>query len=312
MLSSSEIQSAALSQFNNLNKSLSTKDKLRFGNKGSLVVDLTGKYAGRWHSFEDGQGGWVDGLDIHNNNRPERDLSRRSSPMSYQPDPYKSLRVDQILERCTAPLRSPVETYLERRGIYCSLPHSIKFCESPLGMAGIFQDANGDVVAVQITFLTRGGEKQERKVQKKTFSTGPNWHRHSAIKIPGKGELILCEGIETALSIHQVTGRPVWACTSTANISSIQVKNKRVTLAQDGDREGSPADNVYQRAAARFMKDGKKVKLIKPPEGKDLNDILLESGEGAVIDLVSSAKLFVPAKAKDDSFDGAGRSWPQS
>jgi len=289
MASPIEIESAARIQFRDMvfNESMSTKNKIRFGNKGSVVVDLAGDRAGRWHSFEDGESGWVDGIAVDES--AYKSLVPRR--MSYRPDPMKMLRADDILQNCKDPFRTPAETYLASRGIYCSLPHSIKFCDRPCGMAGLFQNAVGDVVAVQVTFLTRAGEKQKRDVPKRTFSTGENWHRYSAIRIPGKGELVICEGIETALSIHQVTGRPVWACTSTSNIASIFVKNRRVTLAHDGDEPGSKADKTYDRTVQRLLKDGKRVRLAKPPTGMDFNDVLVTDGEGHIVDIFQAAEL---------------------
>lgn len=289
MPSPSEIEAAARVQFQNmtLNAGMSTRDKLRFGRKGSVVVNLTGDHAGRWHSFEDGDGGWVDGVSIDH----EAFRSATRQRMTYRPDPMKLVRAGEILENCRDPFRTPAETYLASRGIYCQLPHSIKFCDRPCGMVGIFQNAAGDVVAVQVTFLTRSGQKQARDIPKRTYSTGDNWHRNSAIRIPGKGELILCEGIETALSIHQVTGRPVWACTSTSILASVFVKHRRVTIAHDGDEPGSKADVVYHRTIQKFLGQGKKVRLARPPVGMDFNDVLVNEGEGRVLDIIAGADL---------------------
>ncbi len=34
-------------------------------------------------------------------------------------------------------------------------------------------------------------------------------------------ELVLAEGIETALSILQATGKPIWACLSTSGLKAV-------------------------------------------------------------------------------------------
>jgi len=282
----SEIEAAAKKQFQNFNKALSSKTEIRFGSKGSVSVALSGEKAGLWYDFESSEGGRIEGIEF-NELKPSVPQRRKNV---YLPDAEKFHRVEDIVRSCRDPFRTPAEVYLSSRGIYCSLPHSIRFCERPVGMAGLFQNAEGDIVAVQVTYLTRGGEKQNRKIQKQTFSTGANWHRYAAIRIPGKGELILCEGIETALSIHQVTGRPVWACTSTSNLSTIVLKNKRVTIAHDGDEPGSKADQVYTKTIQRLLSNGKRVRLARPPIGKDFNDVLAEDGEGRVLDLIEEAE----------------------
>lgn len=291
MASPSEIEAAARAKFqSDPNNGMSTRDKLRFGAKGSIVVDLTGEYAGWWHSFESGESGRLE-LNGHWDDWEFNKRHERPKRKFYRPDDDRVGLVEKIKSRCRDPFRSPVEYYLERRGIYCKLPHSIRYCEQPRGMAGLFQNPAGDITAIQITYLTISGEKDSRLVQKKTFATGENWHKNSAIRIPGRGELVLCEGIETALSIHQVTGRPVWACTSTSVLSSVFVKRKQVTVAHDGDKPGSDADKVYQRTVSRLKSEGKRVKLAKPPVGKDFNDVLNEQGEGAVLEMIMGAEL---------------------
>ncbi|MGI9501599.1 MAG: DUF7146 domain-containing protein, partial [Geminicoccaceae bacterium] len=162
-LSPNEIAARAcdmfLSSHGEPNRSLSNRDKLRFGRKGSLVVDLTGDYAGSWHSFESGEGGWVDESDRHPRGHDHR-FSDQRPKKRYTPEESKTNRVTGILSRCRAPLRTPVEVYLESRGIYCPPPHSIRYCENPRGMVGIFQNPIGDITAVQVTYLTIGGQKQ--------------------------------------------------------------------------------------------------------------------------------------------------------
>jgi hypothetical protein len=44
------------------NRALSTHDQLRYGNKGSMAVDIAGDKAGKWYDHENGVGG--DGLEL--------------------------------------------------------------------------------------------------------------------------------------------------------------------------------------------------------------------------------------------------------
>ena len=46
-----------------------------------------------------------------------------------------------------------------------------------------------------------------------------------------------------------------------------------VTIAADGDEAGEEA---AQAAARRFIAEGRKVKIARPPQGMDFNDLLLK------------------------------------
>jgi Ti-type conjugative transfer relaxase TraA len=52
-----EALSKDLFRADGINEKLSTSEKMRFGSKGSLVVNIEGSHAGTWHNFESGEGG---------------------------------------------------------------------------------------------------------------------------------------------------------------------------------------------------------------------------------------------------------------
>src|SRR4051794_24676880 len=51
------IGSVAIKLFGDPNQSLSTRSQLRFGNQGSLAVEIAGPKAGSWYDHERGEGG---------------------------------------------------------------------------------------------------------------------------------------------------------------------------------------------------------------------------------------------------------------
>ena len=99
---------------------------------------------------------------------------------------------------------------------------------------------------------------------------------------PAGPELVLSEGIETGLSVQQATNKPVWATLSTSGLHSIILppEVKTVIIAADADEKGEEA---AQKAAKRFLAEGRTVKIARPPKGMDFNDLLQLPPDVAVI-----------------------------
>jgi hypothetical protein len=89
--------------------------------------------------------------------------------------------------------------------------------------------------------------------------------------------LILTEGIEDALSIHQDLESPVWAVMGTHFASVIIPSSVRnICLASDSDPDGLEASS---RAARYLTEQGLKVTISTPLNGaKDFNEMLLLQG----------------------------------
>lgn len=88
-------------------------------------------------------------------------------------------------------------------------------------------------------------------------------------------ELVLVEGPENALSLCQMLGLPIWSCISSSNMPNVAIPDhvERVTLAGDNDAAGHMA---VEKAKARYLADGRKVRIVFPPKSKDWNDCLRE------------------------------------
>ena len=296
------------------NAALCSREQLRYGNKGSVAVDIAGDKAGKWYDHERGIGG--DGLELVcqtlNLGRGDAcDWGRdwlgldTSPPIKTNADarcgnsePDKAEKVAEILKHCGPIEGTPAERYLKRRGIMASPPSCIRFRPYAWGTYGALvacaTDDTGSVLAIQQIYLSDSGQKAPVPVVKRTNKAVEKWAEKSAVRFPGKQPVILAEGVETALSIWQATGQETWACLGISNIGAASVpEHATVIVARDGDPPGSKADGQIKRAVAKLQKRGITVMVAAPPENKDFNDLLRENGEEAVRALVAKADWVV-------------------
>jgi hypothetical protein len=94
-------------------------------------------------------------------------------------------------------------------------------------------------------------------------------------------ELAICEGIESALSFQQATGITTWAALSVPGVCSLVLPKEisAVVLGPDGD---DPGDGAAVEAAKRFVREGRKVRIARPPRGMDWNDVLRQPPKDGV------------------------------
>ena len=175
-----------------------------------------------------------------------------------------------------------VETYLRARGITIPVPPSIRFLpdarhkptglELPAMVAGV-QDHAGRVVAIHRTFLSLDGTGKAG-VREPKMSFGPVSGAAVRLALAGR-ELAVCEGIESALSFQQATGITTWAALSVPGVRSLVLPKEisAVVLGPDGD---APGEGAAVDAARRFVREGRKVRIARPPRGMDWNDVLRE------------------------------------
>ena len=140
-------------------------------------------------------------------------------------------------------------------------------------VAGISMVPDQGVVAIHRTFLRADG-KGKALVLNAKMMLGPCGG--GSVHLAPAGEtLAVAEGIESALSVQQATGLPTWAALSTTGMKTIRLPDlplaRIVVIAVDGDDPGNAAAEV---AAARFTREGREVRIAKPPHGLDFNDVL--------------------------------------
>jgi len=303
----------------NPNLALTTKSQLRYGSKGSLAVEIAGPRAGRWYDHEVGIGG--DGLELIKHYKSVHDAEARRwardwlGDIQHRPAPLTT-QVPRTVDRKTSLAKivasskgieaSPAEAYLRNRGITATPPATIRFRRFAAGQHGalvaLATDEAGDVLAVQQVYLTEDGRKAPVDVVKRTNKAVDGWSDRAAVRLPGVEPLILCEGVENALSIWQATGQETWACLGISNIARAPVPaGKPVMIAGDGDALDSKANHQRQSAITALRTRGHDVAVADPPAGSDFNDVLRAGGEEAVRDLIQRS---IPAAAISTDWRG--------
>ena len=92
---------------------------------------------------------------------------------------------------------------------------------------------------------------------KRTNKAVDGWAERASVRLPGREPLVLCEGVETALSVWQATGRETWACLGISQHRPRARSGRRpVIIARDGDAPGSKAEGQIGRAATRLAQRG--------------------------------------------------------
>ena len=93
-------------------------------------------------------------------------------------------------------------------------------------------------------------------------------------------ELAVGEGIESCLSVAQVRpGLAVWAALSTSGLRAVQLLSETTSVVILADAD-APGEEAAQAAAERFVREGRKVRIARPPAGCDFSDRLMQR-EGA-------------------------------
>lgn len=175
-----------------------------------------------------------------------------------------------------------VESYLGSRGLRLPEMLALRFhpcLKHPSGnswpaMIALVKRGSDDApLAIHRTFLARNGAgKAPVDPQKMMF--GPC--RGGAVRLAEPGDVLMIgEGIETCLAAMQETGHPAWAALSTSGLIALELpRNVRdVIVLADGDDAG---ESAARNCASRWKRDGRRVRIARPPKGMDFNDMLLD------------------------------------
>ena len=184
-------------------------------------------------------------------------------------------------ETCPA-VGTLVETYLRGRGItqtvspvlrfHPALHHNPTDLTFPAMVSLVTRGADNSPTAIHRTYLARDGAgKAPVKPQK--MMLGPC--SGGAVRLaPLDDVLMVGEGIETCLSAMQAAGYPAWAALSVSGLNSLDLPQRArdVIVLADGDDRGEAAARA---AALRWMREGRRVRIARPPRGSDFNNMLL-------------------------------------
>jgi len=127
-----------------------------------------------------------------------------------------------------------------------------------------------EIVGVHRTFLLAdGSDKPSFEPNKMSLGN----IRGAAVRLAmPASKVAVSEGIETGLSIMQATGISTWAALSAGGLQALLLppEVREVLIAADPDLVGLKAAQI---AARRWHQEGRIVRLVKPPEGYDFNDL---------------------------------------
>jgi putative DNA primase/helicase len=188
-----------------------------------------------------------------------------------------------IWESATPADGTPIQTYLASRGPKIAPPPTLRFhagLKHPSGsvwpamVALVTGGADDTPVAVQRTFLD-GDASGKAPVAPQKMMLGPC--RAGAVRLGAPhDELMVGEGIETCLAVMQATGRPAWAALSTSGLKTLELPDavRSIIVLADGD---DPGEAAAWHAALRWRREGRRVRIARPPWGLDFNDVLMRS-----------------------------------
>jgi len=169
------------------------------------------------------------------------------------------------------------ETYLRARRILRPLPggHALRhhgsapvavYAAGPRrkpAMLAAIRDPAGRITAVEIVYLDPGGRRARwPRVSRKIIGRmGPG----SAVRLDEAGpEMLVAEGIATALSASERLGLPAWALLSTGNLRrwAPPAGTRRVVIAGDRGVDGEASARIL---AARLRRSGVRPEVRLPP-----------------------------------------------
>jgi hypothetical protein len=315
-----------------------SRREVRFFPKGGLSVTISGPRKGNWiHYAEEGAFGdmldlykwrvgatmseaiefaksWLgisDGADLPK--LPE--VSKEDLEKELEEDERKRVSTAQWLWNKSKPAEgTPAVTYLKNRGIDIELPDCIRYRHIgakdlekmnidkeafPDGLdAAVFLATNlaGEVRAVQTILIHEG--RKAKIVDPKRSNGSLNG---AAVKLgQPTDKVVLAEGPETGLSVWLATGIPTWIVLGTANFSRVEIPEsvREIIIAVDIEQSGFGLAAAL-RSACYWRSQGKVVRLAIPADG-DFNDVLQESGRGAVKTAIESAVAPTVNAARDD------------
>lgn len=201
--------------------------------------------------------------------RPDQDEARRSAA---------ALAIWQLAIPGSGTI---VETYLAARGLTLPLPSSLRFHRGlrhtsggiwPAMVALVTDGADGTAIAIHRTFFERDGSGKA-PVEPAKMMLGPC--RGGVVRLADPGEVLMVgEGLETCIAAMQATGRPAWAALSTSGLRGLDLPDpvRDVIVLADGDKPGEAA---ARDCALRWKRQGRRVRIARPPQSLDFNDMLM-------------------------------------
>lgn len=191
----------------------------------------------------------------------------------------KRIAAAAALWRQTEPANWLIETYLGGRLILAPIPATLRLHRGLRhresggirpAMVGAVEHVEHGFVGVHVTYLQPNGEGKATVEPVKRF-IGPVGG--GAVRLaPVAGTIAVSEGIESGLSYMEATGTPTWCALSAGSIRQLilPAEVQHVVIAADPDPIGIMAARA---AARRWLAEGRRVSIARPPVGLDFNDM---------------------------------------
>lgn len=222
------------------------------------------------------------------------DIHPRPAP---RPDKGDKGRCDFALKlwREALPITDTIaERYLRERAIRSPFPDTLRYHPAIRhpdtrlaypGMIGIVTVGDDDTkVAIHRTFLAPHARKA--MVMPNKMMLGPCGGGAVRLQDEGDGPLVVCEGIETGLSLRDDLGDRddaprIWAALSTSGIKGLLLPSRvgALVIAPDGD---SPGRGAAEDLARRARGIGWRVSIMEVPDGRDWNDVARDPLRGVM------------------------------
>lgn len=197
----------------------------------------------------------------------------------------KTAYAQKIWSESTPAKGTLVEIYLHERGYTGEIPDDIRFHPSlkhapseqnlPAMIAGVTLFPNNNITAIHRTYLKPDGTDKASVTPNKMMLGSVSG---GAVMFGARtgNNLIVTEGIETALSLFLSTGFPTWAALSASGMAKIILPSihdvYNLLIAADHDETGM---NAATKLGDREYLSGRNVIIIAPETyGSDFNDLL--------------------------------------
>jgi putative DNA primase/helicase len=207
----------------------------------------------------------------------------RSDAPEVDPNPMRITAALEPWHRSRPAEGTIIATYLASRGLV--LPPStagrLRFHQSiphpsggvwPAMVALVTAGVDDRPLGIHRTFLApAGGGKAAVRPQK--MMLGPCGG--GAVRLSEADDRVMVgEGIETCLAAMQASGLPAWAALSTSGMRRLDLPDciREVIVLADAD---APGEAAAEAAARRWKAEGRRVRVARPPAGKDFNDALV-------------------------------------
>ncbi len=178
---------------------------------------------------------------------------------------------------------SQAQQYLNSRGIYSLPKRGIKYCEGVndaqgylSAMIAVASDEYSRPCYEHRTFLANG-DKAQVQTQKRMMTI--NKSDCVSVKLFDSGSVLgVSEGIETALSAHELYKMPVWASLNSAFLKKFKAPKsvEKLYIFADNDRNGTGHAAAFECGNKNLLSknDVKEVVIRWPSKEGDFNDVL--------------------------------------